>query len=396
MLGSIYIALSGLNAYSKGLQTISNNVANLNTPGFKASSFSFADSFSYGGLGSSFAQNVGPQQFGAGVRYESERIDFRQGDLRQSGGDLDLAIQGNGFLVLLNEGRTYYARTGQFSLDKDGLIAESATGYHLAVLNGDGQPVPVNVDAARTSPPVATSKITFSSNLSSSATDAAVSDLAVFDSRGTKHVWKVQFTPVGATAPGEWTVKVTDETGAEVGTSTLRFIGSTVDPATNQLTITTTPTGADPLSVNLDFSSGVTSFSSGSLSTLRASAVDGNGLGTLTGIVIDADGKIKLSYSNEKSETLGAVAIADFRDPQQLRRIGNGLFESTGGRVQLLASEQEGNGKLVSHQLEASNVDLSQQFGDLILVQRGFQASSQVISITNDMIQQLFGIRGQG
>jgi flagellar hook protein FlgE len=94
---------------------------------------------------------------------------------------------------------------------------------------------------------------------------------------------------------------------------------------------------------------------------------------------------------------LGAVAIADFRDPQQLERIGAGLFIDKGGaNVRLLASGQDGVGKLLSRQIEASNVDLSQQFGDLILVQRGFQASSQVISISNDMIQQLFGIRGQG
>jgi len=397
MLGSIYIGLSGLSAYSKGLQTISNNVTNLNTSGFKSTAFSFGDAFSFGGLGSSFSHYVGGQQVGMGVRYGAETINFRQGDLRQTGGDLDLAIQGSGLLVLRSDGRTYYTRTGQFQVDKDGYVALLGSNYRLGVLNSSGEVADVNVDSNKTSPPVATTKISFSENLSSTATDANVADIGVFDSTGTRHTWKVAFAHPSTAAAGEWNVTVTDESGATVGTSVLKFIGSSVDPATSHLTIATTPTGADPLSVDLDFSSGVTSFSSGTLSTIRAASVDGNALGTLTSVTVDTDGELKLTYSNQKTELLGAVAIADFRDPQQLTRVGNGLFENRGGaNVRLLGSGQDGIGTLVSRQIEASNVDLSQEFGDLILVQRGFQASSQVISISNDMIQQLFGIRGQG
>ena len=402
MLGSIYIGLSGLTAYAKGLQTISNNVTNLNTPGFKATSFNFADSFSYGGLGSSFSRYVSGRQSGSGVRYGAETIDFKQGDLRQSGGDLDLAIQGSGMLTLLNGERVYYTRTGQFTVDKDGFIADSATGYRLGVLNSSGQAVGVSVDANRTSPPVATTQITFDGNLSSSALDAVnVADIAVYDSSGKKHVWKATFEQVGPTAPGEWTVTVTDENGAvitdQITPPRLKFTGSSVDPTSLSLTIATTPTGADPLSVVLDFSGDVDSFSSGTLSTLRAASVDGRGLGSLIGVSIEDTGELKLTYSNQQSEILGFVAIADVRDPQELERIGAGLYRDKGGAgIRLLGSGQDGLGTLVSHQIEASNVDLSQQFGDLILVQRGFQASSQVISISNDMIQQLFGIRGQG
>lgn len=402
MLGSIYIGLSGLTAYSRGLQTISNNVTNLNTPGFKATSFNFADSFSYGGLGSTFSRYVGGQQFGTGVRYGDERTDFRQGDLRQSNGDLDLAIQGSGLLVLLNGDRTYYSRTGQFTVDKDGFIADSASGHRLAILNESGQAVDVSVDANKTFPPSATTRITFADNLSSTATSAVhVSDLAVYDSRGTKHVWKVTFEKVGDTAPGEWTVKITDGTGATITDTTtpprLKFIGSIVDPANTTISISTTPSGADPLTVVLDFPSSVSSFSSGSISTIRAATVDGHGLGTLSSVTVDDTGQLKLIYSNQKTEQLGRVAIADVRDPDRLERIGAGMFRDRGGAgIRLLGSGEDGIGTLVSRQIEASNVDLAQQFGDLILVQRGFQASSQVISVSNDMIQQLFGIRGQG
>ena len=249
----------------------------------------------------------------------------------------------------------------------------------------------------KTSAPVATTKISFSENLSSTATDATVADIGVFNSTGKRHTWKVAFAHPSSAPAGEWNVTVTDQAGATVATTLLKFIGSSVDPATSHLTIATTPAGADPLSVDLDFSSGVTSFSSGTLSTIRAASVDGRALGTLTTVTVDADGQLKLTYSNQQTELLGAVAIAEFRDPQMLSRVGTGLFEDRGGaRVRLLSSGQDGVGRLASRQIEASNVDLSQEFGDLILVQRGFQASSQVISISNDMIQQLFGIRGQG
>lgn len=395
MLGAIYIGLSGMNAFSRGLQTISNNVANLNSPGYKASSVRFTDVFNIGGLGSAYSgRNSHPA--GAGVRFGTPGVDFAQGDMRQSGGDLDLAVQGNGFMVVSDGDRTYYARTGQFAVDKEGYISLLGTNYHLNVLDSSRRLSPLNIDSYRTSTPTPTTTIRFADNLSSSATEAIVSDIAVYDSRGGRQVWQVTLTPAGETAPNEWVVTVKDQSGAEVGTSTLKFIGSIVDPATARITITDAPEGADPLSVVLDFSTGVTSFSSGATSGLRAASVDGNGVGALTRVSINAKGHVELTYSNGKTEDMGAVALADFRDPQQLERAGDGLFQNRGAEVRLLESGTDGMGALVSGQLEASNVDLAQQFGDLILVQRGFQASSQVVSVSNDMIQQLFGIRGQG
>lgn len=400
MLGAIYIGLSGMNAYSKGLQTISNNVANLNSPGFKATSVNFTDVFNQGGGGLTFSGGAQAQQQGNGVRYGQPQIDFRQGDLRQSNSDLDLAIQGNGFLVLLDGDKTYYARTGQFGVDEEGFISAQGTKMHLAVLDSTRQPVALNIDSKRTSAPKATTSITFADNLSSTATaPVTVSNIAVYDSVGGKHVWQVKLT-ADANNPGTWTVDVTDENNVTLTSSnpatTIKFIGGVIDPSTSSFTLTPTPVGASQLSVKLDFSD-VSSYSSGSTSTLRAASVDGNGVGALTAVTVDPDGQVKLTYSNTKTELLGAVALADFRDPQQLERVGEGLFQNhKGGQYRLLSSASDGIGKLVSKQVEASNVDLAQEFGDLILIQRGFQASSQVVSVSNDMIQQLFGIRGQG
>lgn len=393
MLGSIYIGLSGMNAYSRGLHTIGNNVSNLNSLGFKTETVSFLDNFSY--LGSGYSTGDAPDT-GAGVRYGQPHIDFSQGELRQTGGDLDLAVQGNGFLTLLDGDNTVYGRTGQFYVDDAGYISLLGTDYHLAVLDESGQPTAVKVGAGSTSEPAATTTIKFSDNLSSTATEAQVSNITVFDSLGGKHVWQASFTPDAAT-PGEWQVEVTDESGASIGTSTLKFTGGVVDPSTSTLTITSNPAGAEPLSVVLDFSQGVTSYSTGTTSTLRAASVDGHAVGQLTGVTVNQDGQVELTYSNNETELLGAVAIADLRDPQQLERLGSGLFANRhGADVRMLASGGEGAGRVLAGQVEASNVDLTQEFGDLILVQRGFQASSQVVSVSNDMIQQLFGIRGQG
>jgi flagellar hook protein FlgE len=395
MLGSIYVGMSGLTAYSRGLQTISNNVTNLNSPGYKATAIRFGDVFSYGGNGLVFSNGSQAGLTGSGVRFGQTRIDFAQGELRQSEGDLDLAIQGTGFLALLKDGKTYYARTGQFAVNNDGYIIRQGTDYRLGILSG-GRIVDLNIDGKRTNPPIATTLVKFADNISSSATTATVADIAIFDKQGGRQTWQAKFDK-DTISLGQWTVTVTDQTGAIVGTQTLKFAGSSVDPATAKLTFTANTATAGTLSVDLDFSAGVTSFSSGTVSTLRAASVDGNATGTLATVTVDEEGQIKLSYSNGKSETLGAVAIADFRDPQQLLRLSDGVFENTrNSPVRLLKSNSDGAGRLIAKRSEASNVDLSQQFGDLILVQRGFQASSQVVSTTNDMIQQLFGIRGQG
>jgi flagellar hook protein FlgE len=399
MLGAIYIGLSGMDAYEKGLQTISNNVANLNSLGYKATETSFSDLFSIGGNGLSDSFDADTQSSGDGVRFGTPFIDFSEGTLNQTTKSLDLAIQGSGFMVLVGDGQTYYTRTGEFAVSDDGFINLQGTDHHLAILNANGQATALNIDTKRTNPPKATTKVVFSDNLSSTATDATVSDLAIYDSTGSKQTWTVKFTPDqsgSTTATSSWTVTVTDANDRTVGTSTLRFVGGVVDPSTTMLTINDDPANADPLAVTLDFSSGVTSFSSGTTSTIQASSVDGNGPGDLTDVAVDENGQIKLTYSNNQTELEGAVALADFQDPQTLERISDGLYRNTGTNpVALRASGTAGLGTLESKQLEASNVDLSQEFGDLILIQRGFQASSQVVSIANDMLQQLFGIRGQ-
>lgn len=402
MLGAIYIGLSGMQTFSKGLQIISNNVTNMNTSGFKATSVSFSDAFNRGGLGSFHSSRNG-QSFGAGVHLGSRSLNFSEGEMRQTGGSLDLAIKGDGFLVLSGEGgRTYYGRTGQFDLDEKGYISLLGSSYHLNLLTASGAASPINVDDRRTSAPIVTGNVSFTGTLSSdqSSTEATIQEIPVYDASGTRHLWKMTLTRAPEENPPvlrKWNVTILDEKGVQVGdVQSIRFnpAGQIETPST--LSFSYGPNGETPTEVKLDFSKILHQNSGPTSPTFVLLKADGRGHGTLNRISVTEDGTLKLTYSNSDVVDLGSVAIANVRDLQKLEQVGNGLFRNNGSQVRLLASDQDGGGVLVSGQVEASNVDLSQQFGDLILIQRGFQASSQVVSVSNDMIQQLFGIRGQG
>lgn len=386
MFGSIFIGLSGMNAFSGGLKQISNNITNINTTGFKSNTLSFANLFGENG---GFGAGVGQ-----GVSLGSGSIDFAQGELRQSTRDLDLAVDGGGFMVLVNtSGEQVYVRTGSFEVDEDGFIILTGTDYRLAVLDDAGKPTAVSIDPYRTSSPKATTFVKFADNLSSTATSFNVSNIKVFDALGASDTWQVRFERDTTMAAGEWRVVVLNGSSAEVGRQTLKFINGIVDPASAMLTFSEASTGK---SVMLDFSTNVTSFSSGEVSTLRAAETDGYGVGAVTTVTVNEDGILEIAYSNEQEKGLGSVAIANFRDPQTLEARDGGMFVHRGALVDYLTSAHDSVGRVVAKRLEASNVELSQEFGDLILVQRGFQAASQVVSASNDMIQQLFGIRGQG
>lgn len=393
MFGAIYVGLSGLNAYSRGLQQVSNNVTNLNTAGFKGSTVTFQDYFGIGGGGLSYT--VGSRNAGNGVGLGTSQLDLGQGELRQTDNDLDLAIDGRGFLVLLDGSDVLYARTGSFAVDKDGFIVLSGTNYRLATLDSANHPVSLSIDGRRTSTPQATTTIKFADNLSSTATHPfSVSDIAVHDARGDPHVWTVTFTRIsGDDIPvGSWSVAVTDDKGVAVGEGTIVFdADGKISEDSRTLTI-----ASDDLSVTLDFTD-AQSYSQGDVSGLRAASVDGYGVGEITSISVNDKGEIELGYSNEQKDQLGPVALADFRDTAGVRQRSGGVFAYEGSGERLLASSEDPRfGQVLSRRIEASNVDLSKQFGDLILIQRGFQASSQIVSVSNDMIQQLFGIRGQG
>ncbi len=387
MLGSMFIGLSGMHAYSAGLRQISNNISNLNSVGFKTTDVHFTDVFSgHGG---------GRDGVGYGVTLNDSRLDLAQGELRQSDRELDLAIDGDGFLVLLRDSEQFFARTGSFEVDQDGFVVLAGTDYRLTVLDEGGNPTPVSINSVRSSEPAATTRVSFAQNLSSTADSFDLPDLTVYDASGNADTWQVRFErDLTTTGTGSrWEVIVTNGAGTEIGREELLFNSGVIDPTTLELTFSDADTGT---SVVFDFSTDVTSFSSGTVSTLRVDEVDGYPLGELVNITINDQGILEAVYSNGETLELGAVAIANLRDLTRLQQEGAGLFTvNDNGTIDFRAASESVRSQLLTGTIEASNVDLSEEFGNLILIQRGYQASSQVVSVSNDMIQQLFGLRGQ-
>jgi flagellar hook-basal body protein len=190
MFSSIYTALSGMLGFSKGLDVIGNNVANLNTPGFKASELQFRDLFYRYGLsegGASF------EQVGAGVTTGSTRTVFNQGQLQDTGNDFDAAIDGNGFFVLRKDGETFYTRNGQFEIDEDGFLIEQSSQARVAAVV-DGRLTDININGLRVNPPRATTEVKFNQFLAGSDTTHQVPNIVVTDAAGGAHAFTLNFT----------------------------------------------------------------------------------------------------------------------------------------------------------------------------------------------------------
>jgi len=390
MFGAINTGLSGLDAFENGLQTVSNNVTNLDSQGFKSSTVTFSNISS--ALDPDGATLGRGSSTGEGVKLAGSAINFTAGQLQQTSQPLDLAINGGGFLMVMDGSAVRYVRTGNFQIDQDGYIAMSGTKWRLATLDDSGKTVAVSTTPYNTNPPIATTTVAFTGNLSSSATTDTVSNISVYDANGTKHTWQATLAQSGTT--GNWTVTVTDSQGTTIGSQTLSFTGGSPVASTSKLTFRDATSG---LSVVFDFSSNVTSYSSGTTSTLATSSVDGTAAGTLTSVTVNASGNVSISYSNNQTKTLGAVALATFKDPQALVEQSGGLFMASRQAGVTLASTGDPRvGTVQAGYIEGSNVDLSKEFGSLIIIQRGYQASSEIISTANDMLQQLFNIRGQG
>ncbi|ARR56352.1 hypothetical protein HY78_24285 [Rhizorhabdus wittichii DC-6] len=301
MLGSIYVGLSGLRAYSNGIKQVSDNVANLNSLGFKSSSVSFTNlqnTRDTGGIGFEGARGGDS----GGVDLAGTTLNFKAGELQQTDSDLDLAVDGTGFLTLMKGDDVRYTRTGRFEVDKNGYVVLTGTEWQLATLDSAGRPTAVSIDSSRTNAPVATTTIKFADNLSSTATTHSVNDLAVYDATGVEHVWQVTFTREEGAL--DWTVKVVDDKGTTIGEQTLEMAAGAPSPDSSKLTFTDADSD---LSVVLDFSGDVTSFSSGTVSTLRAADVDGHAVGSIVTLSVNDKGALEIGYSNDEKKELAAL-----------------------------------------------------------------------------------------
>lgn len=405
MLGTIYVGMAGMNAYSKGLDVISNNVANLNTTGFKAGIASFAEVV-YRNGGGAMRGTAGTVNNGAGVQVNADQQNFRQGEMRETGNSLDAAVDGNGFFVFERDGQRYYSRAGQFEFNKDGILTDRITGATVMVTATGSSVGALQIDPWRVFPPRATTEVQLTGNLA--RTGEATFDLtsiAVNDSSGNTQNLRVRFVR-DAEDPLLWNVEVLNaydpslEEDLVLGSGTLRFNADGTPAAGNEpVSATVSPADLPPFTFRLTMGaagtySGVTSLLNNTNSSLQVLRQDGRPLGTLTASTFDERGNLEVTYSNGERQKIGRLVLARFDSSGDLTAVGDGLYVTQQGRTPILSAGLEfGVGRVSGGSLELSNVELTEQFTDLIIIQRGYQASSQMTSVANEMLQQLLAIQ---
>jgi flagellar hook protein FlgE len=385
MLDTINIGITGLQGFSRGLKVIANNTANINTAGFKGSSLQFSSLFD--------ASTQNGQQGGGGLRTGLTALNFSQGELRQTGNELDMAIDGLGLFMLKGEdGKIHYSRAGQFQFNSDGVLVNRADGAEVLGVGADGSLTAIAIGGQRFSTAGATSRVSFSGNLSSTQSSQTISGVKVIDSAGGEHQLTATFSSNGS---GSWGVTF-KEGGVAVGSGTIAFSNGRIVPGSSKVSFDYAPAGLGATPVSFDFGNNVTSFASGSLSTLAMASQDGVAGGELTQTAFDSTGTLVMTYSNGQIVKGAKLALSRFDTTDGLQPAGAGRLDATGTPGWHIGTAGQGAfGSVKAGWIEMSNVDLSQEFSNLVITQRGYQASSQIISTANDMLQELFGMKGK-
>ncbi|HET6466264.1 MAG TPA: flagellar hook protein FlgE, partial [Nitrospiria bacterium] len=430
ILTSLFTGVSGLDAFGTGLSVVSNNIANMNTTGFKSGSVSFADIISQ-----TLSGATATSQVGRGVYVNGITTQFDQGSFETTSNGLDLAIEGDGFFSVRDpSGAIAYTRAGSFAVNVNGDVA-TPDGFVLQGYQADpagnltGQVADLNL-ASSTFPPLATTQASFVANVDSrvtippafdvnnpSTTSNFSTSLTVYDSLGNGHLITVYFrksleTPAGNTWEYFAVVNGSDSASGNTEIQAQGTLAFTTNGALDTESATVYPTGGFDFNggatqnqtIALDFGDsittnggtgllGVTQF--GSSSAVVQQTQDGYASGSLQSVSVSKDGVITGLFTNGKNRTLGQVALARFTSPQGLVHLGDNLFGSTvdSGQPILGAPNAGGMGKVLSDSLELSNVDLAQQFVKMIEYQRGFQANSRVITTTDEILQELVNLR---
>jgi flagellar hook protein FlgE len=421
MFTSFSTALSALNATSTAVDVVGNNLANLNTPGFKTNVVYFRDLVTQ-----SLGAGLGETQVGFGTGRPLTIRQFTQGAIQSSTGLLDAAVQGDGFFVAKNaQGNTVYTRAGNFQVDDSGFLktntGEKVQGWTTTdpttgVLDTNGAIGDIVVPVGAAKQPVASSGFTLDLNLNSAAAPDATSafsdTIKVYDSLGESHVLTVHFQK---TAPSTWAYNVTipgeDVTGGTAGTpfDITRASGSITFGADGQLTspaagsvigfdIPGLTSGAADMHLDwnprTDTGAGrITQF--GQPSAPSASSQNGSAAAQLIRVGLADGGKMLAQYSDGQQVVVGQVAIASVRNPESLIAAGNNNYQvsartatpaiglpSTGGR-----------GDIVGGAIEASTVDIAREFTNLIVLQRGYQANSRVITTVDELSQETINLK---
>ncbi|MHB1210337.1 MAG: flagellar hook protein FlgE [Acidimicrobiales bacterium] len=419
---SLGAAASGIDTMQTDLNTIGNNIANSQTDGYASQTAQFSDVLTQqlqpagGAVGTTLA-STNPSAVGAGVQIAAIRTNFSAGSVTQTGVSSNVAIEGNGFLVVSEGGQTHYTLNGDLQIDANGHLATNSGG--LVQGWAPGQPTtspltPLSIIVGSTGAPAQTQNVMLGGNLSSNPSGPVTITTTMYDSlgdpvpltltltptlnpSGTATSWSMQGAVTGAAQP-LWTspqVLVFDNSGQ---LKTLN--GTAVTANQTSIPIDNKPsnfTWAGSTVPNIDFpavgsQTAVTQFAGSQ--TLQVTSQDGNAAGTLSSYSIGATGVITGTYSNGGSATLGTIALAQFANPDGLANLGQTSFATTvaSGNAQVGQPGSNGLGKLQGGAVEGSNVDLATELTNLIQAQTAYQANTKVIATTQTVLSSLMQV----
>jgi flagellar hook protein FlgE len=406
------LALSGLNAAQSDLTVTANNIANVATTGFKSSRAEFADLFA------SSQQGVSATAIGNGVRVANVSQQFTQGNIDFTDNSLDLAMSGQGFFVINDNGALSYSRAGAFQVDNNGFVVNAKQqrlqvypplangGFNtgglsdLSLSTGVSAPqATTNVDVLLNLPASASAPATATFDPADTTSYNHATSLTVYDSLGAAHTASMYF--VKTAAANAWETRLYVDGTAVNGPGpvavqplTYDSAGNMTAPATGQLSWGpyTPATGAAPINMTFDY--GDTS-QFGANFTVSSVTQDGFTTGRLIGIDIDSSGVVQARFTNGRSNALGQIAVSNFANPQGMQQLGDTAWAETFASGQAIrgVAGSSGFGLVQAGALEASNVDTTEQLVNMITAQRNFQANAQMISTADSITQTIINIR---
>jgi flagellar hook protein FlgE len=413
-LTALFTGSTGLSANSAALDVVGNNLANLNTTGYKTQRTLFKDlvyqTLSPGSAPTATTGGTNPAQNGFGVAVGSIDSLFAQGSVTPTGRNLDAAIQGQGFFVVSNGETTAYSRAGSFAVDAAGFLIDPNTGYRVQRTGMVGESTPgqpgyqvsgsqdIRIPFGAGAQGVPTTNVAYQGNLSGSLQvgQSVTTAIQVYDSQSTPRSLTVTFTKTGAN---------TFDASAAIGggTATLSATqvtfdtsGLLVSPAALTASVSGIPGAANQtISLNLGTpgqATGLTQF--GGTSTAYAITQDGSGFGTLTDVSFSSDGTVQGQFSNGRTIPLAQLAIAGFNNEGGLLRTGNNYFltSAASGEALVGTANSGGLGSIQGAALEGANVDIATEFSRLIIAQRGFQVNARTITAADESLQELANI----
>lgn len=420
MLRSMYSGISGLKNLQTKLDVIGNNVANVNSYGFKKSRVTFSDAMNQTVSGASAATankgGTNSKQIGLGSTIATIDTIHTQSSLQTTGRDLDLGISGDGYFIVKQGDALSYTRAGNFYLDDNGTLVNS-NGLKVQAFKVDENgkrsktigDVAVNVNAIL--PAVTSTKISVSENLAADAIDGTVfsQQMKVVDEKGKEQTATIYFQKTGddkwelfdeepatlgdtsATKPKSFTSLNFDANGQLVAADKT-LAGQTINISTGKEDDSNTAVDESVQKVKLDFDfSNITQVKG---STTALVNPNGNKEGKLESFNIGSSGEINGVYSNGLITTLGQLAVAKFSNSSGLTKTGGNTFqESINSGTANINIAGEGRGVIASGSLEMSNVDLSEEFTEMIVAQRGFQSNSRIITTSDEILQELVNLK---